>query len=908
MLVRVRGGTEGVALYLKEGQKSGREYSRDEMDERVILAGDLEVTDRIIALVGGKGERYKHITLGFKEDEISFDTLAAIVEEFRIFMFAAYHPDEYNFYAEAHLPKIKSYEHSETGALIERKPHIHIVVPKINLLTNNTVDPFGWFNLSKKHLSAWQHYINNKYGLADPQANRRVKFTDASEMISRYKGDTFTGANRELRGRVLDTLMARAVTSYEEFSSLLVEFGTVRHRNAGKPSMYANIVPPGEKKGVNLKDYVFSPAFLALAIEDKRRYLERENHCRYEAVGTMRKSGVECEELLKDWHELRAKEAKYINSGNQKLYAEYKAMSREQKLAVLANLESHFYRTHLGDGYERNTTAPTYTRASAFERIGNNLRSSNANLAAAWGAIKNINCAARLVAERSALQTLAAVIDFHAGDRAQSSPPARGHARSVTEHASNGIIDFYRRKLDEQGILAKANTSSEFADIKQHLEAGRLLSYLSKSHGVIIEKYEITRGNDGSERIKCGNRSLNVSDFLTKEMNMPWKEAAPILREVYAAQRQNVLYQIKQQAPTRELWAKYQDWRKNEVPRAREEATYQIRANHDKAIAQVAKEFNAARSGIEGNYKLQRSEMKRQIDIEKAKREHAKKLARDSRNAAILAERTKWSTKDGNLYKRFLAEAAQTAETYAEVALAELRKLAPDVTNREDAVSYIKAVDQQAKEQGVPIRRDLYYSVNMQGHITYKIDGREALQDEGPRVNILCESDHDVIEQGLYLAKAKFGKTLTLHGSDQFKAEAVRVAVEKNIPVDFSDQSLQRLKLQLEQQKADRIAALRAQFEAHKQTEAGRQQVREAFEFKAEQARQVDVKEKADVKFQASMKTKAPPLAKETVPFAVSGSQPPYKQYGTYKGEVLAVDNAYVYQKIGKNVVHPTLS
>lgn len=37
----------------------------------------------------------------------------------------------------------------------------------------------------------------------------------------------------------------------------------------------------------------------------------------------------------------------------------------------------------------------------------------------------------------------------------------------------------------------------------RHVDAGRLLGELSRSHGVIPEKYEVTKAKDGSDRIKC---------------------------------------------------------------------------------------------------------------------------------------------------------------------------------------------------------------------------------------------------------------------------------------------------------------------------------------------------------------------------------------------------------------------
>ena len=103
MLVRVGGGTAGIKQYLEDGRKQGRGQTRDELDERVILSGDLEITDLVIDHFDSAGDKYWHVTLSFKEDEISRETLQAITEEFRQFAFAAYRDDEYTFYAEAHL-------------------------------------------------------------------------------------------------------------------------------------------------------------------------------------------------------------------------------------------------------------------------------------------------------------------------------------------------------------------------------------------------------------------------------------------------------------------------------------------------------------------------------------------------------------------------------------------------------------------------------------------------------------------------------------------------------------------------------------------------------------------------------------------------------------------------------------
>jgi hypothetical protein len=58
MLIRIRGYNDGIKEYLGKGQKKDREFNRDEMDERVILRGDLDLTNEIIQPIETDSERY----------------------------------------------------------------------------------------------------------------------------------------------------------------------------------------------------------------------------------------------------------------------------------------------------------------------------------------------------------------------------------------------------------------------------------------------------------------------------------------------------------------------------------------------------------------------------------------------------------------------------------------------------------------------------------------------------------------------------------------------------------------------------------------------------------------------------------------------------------------------------------
>ncbi|GAE59227.1 hypothetical protein XPN_1133 [Xanthomonas arboricola pv. pruni MAFF 301427] len=366
MLIRVRGGEAGIREYLEEGQKSGRDYSRAELDERVILAGDLKLTDAIINSMEKQGERYLHITLAFKEDEISREQLQAITDEFQQFAMTAYAADEYNFYAEAHLPRLKSMTNQETGRDEVRKPHIHIVIPEYNLLSQRNLNPFGKVDQQTKFLEAFQEHINAKYGLASPKDNHRHDFTDESTIIARYKGDYFEGANHELKERILSDVLDQDVTDFDQFRAVVARYGETKTRNAGKAAEYLNVKPEGAAKGINLKDHVFSREFIELPADEKRRRLAGELRQGYEDAQAPRPTPADIADRLKEWHEVRAAELKYLNSGSRKAYATYRAAEPEQRRAMLAERAASFYAKHrAAHEIEPQPEPPAPTRAPA---------------------------------------------------------------------------------------------------------------------------------------------------------------------------------------------------------------------------------------------------------------------------------------------------------------------------------------------------------------------------------------------------------------------------------------------------------------------------------------------------------------------------------------------------------------
>lgn len=815
MLNRVGGGTEGIKEYLENGHKQGREQSRDELDTRIILSGDLDLTDTIIKGMDREGERYLHITLAFKEDEIERKTLEAITEEFRAFTFAAYEPDEYNFYAEAHMPKVKSYIHRKTGEFVERKPHIHIVIPKTNLLSGKHLNPFGMVGLIDNYLDAFQEHINNKHGLASPKVHRRIHFSDASEMISRYKGDIFDSQGHEMKAKLLASLMASNVQSFEAAQQVLSEFGEVKERRKG----YLNIKPHGAARGINLKEFVFSREFLELPQAEKQIRLTQKLQLKYEVPGAAKKSPEAITKLVEEWRTFKAKEIKYVNSGYSKGYEIYRSADPAEKFRILQDKEQLFYSRYRGEiTNERPTTQRGIGKQYGYKRSGQGIDSSQPGS----GNRKPYPAAARSIAQAQPLdrvrdlssvsvvrldQGSEMLLQDHESDLMEHQGTKRADALRwnsdsaglrTTGRTADAVVSQLLRDLREGKKLREAETQPLMAIVKTRMDASRLLADLARSHGVIASKYEVTKGKDGSDRIKCGTRNLNVSDFLTKELNLPWAEAEQILQTSYKRQVEREPYQRQQQTPRKELWANYQAHRKAQAV-ARNDRKAELRKARASDLAASKKAFYARRSEIQSDKTLKPAERKAALSLARMQRiERDQELkARNKRERdAITAEGRKTYTEQ---YRDYLAEQAQQG---SEVALSELRRMQPEALKKEsEGELYIKPLAFK-DEPADPINRRLSYQVHQNGDVTYKRDGVDVLRDQGQRVQML-QTDEQSIETGLRLAMQKFGPNLTLSGSQEFQRQTALVAAELGLHVKFTDPAINAV---MEQRKADLVA------------------------------------------------------------------------------------------------------
>ena len=240
MIVKISKGEKGIADYLKTGKKRDSKLTRDEKDDRLPLAGNLdliEMSEKHQSKKKNKKYNYYHISLSFTSEEWSRlyenGNIDEFIMDFLKLTFPNHDIDELLFYAEAHLPIIKEepYIPRPEGALenrtlnkkhkngepLKREPHIHLIVSFENMKFTHSVKTGGAIytkGASKQQAKAimaksaekFKRVVNdilsNKYGLN----NIEPLGMDEDQLEKQYKSFK-SAAQKVKKGKEKDTQM-----------------------------------------------------------------------------------------------------------------------------------------------------------------------------------------------------------------------------------------------------------------------------------------------------------------------------------------------------------------------------------------------------------------------------------------------------------------------------------------------------------------------------------------------------------------------------------------------------------------------------------------------------------------------------------------------------------------------------
>lgn len=571
-IVRINGANKGICDYLRYGKKQGRNLSRNELDLRVALDGNLELTEQIIdSIKDADQDRYLHITISFRESEIPIETLEDITRDYKELLMHAYRPEEYNFYAEAHLPKIKHLVDLRSGSKVERKPHIHIVIPKRNLLTDTVLEPTGFVEKNKKYLDAIQEHINEKYKLESPKEFRReVGINEREIVLERVNPKEFRGSNKELKISIANSMIEKDIRSKEELGEYLRErFYEVIVRNSGTSREYFAVKNSGDKKYTNLNGAIFDGLFIEFRLNTMHsgKYLMFPN---------------EIDKLVGEWKTRVSKEIKYIWPASSKLREKYKTASPAGKQELIKYREERFYedfrsRTnrrqaaikqrathsqgrhitsttfgvsemHICDmvpniaGYEyRDEGAGADTR-SKTEQSEHLLREVPTINMANWEHEEHQHHGLRRSTrdnERGGTILEVSAANYEGNERNDQRQSGNQDKINNTDNTTSSVVGSIQDAATNAYEQRRDEEKKEFKEIKLKLSGDMLLKSLEATHGLDITCYSTFKAKDGSCRISDGEQNLNVSDFLTKKMHFTWNETKDYLRDCFDARENN---------------------------------------------------------------------------------------------------------------------------------------------------------------------------------------------------------------------------------------------------------------------------------------------------------------------------------------------------------------------------------
>jgi hypothetical protein len=357
------------------------------------------------------------------------------------------------------------------------------------------------------------------------------------------------------------------------------------------------------------------------------------------------------------------------------------------------------------------------------------------------------------------------------------------------------VLGQIARDRAEAQMEAVGGAQAEFVEIKRSLDARLLLEGLAQSHGLIVEKYEVAKGRDGGDRIRCGTRHLNVSDFLTKEMRLPWSDAAALMREAYTRQKDRAPAYVRPRQPKRQLWAEFQAHRKAAALGRAAAWTAQRASERDRRLA-LRGEFLARRSAINAGRGGRAADRKASVAVARMRRVAGEVALR----ATVQAERQALAAPGRkSLHEQYRDFLQQQAGAGDEAALTELRRIrthAPavgmDGVGRLTPAVGVIGGDEDDPTATLRRIRGWSFMVARNGDVTYSHAGQDALRDTGRAVDVLTHDDA-TIEAALRLAQQKFGRRLRVAGGAEFEARSAAVAARAGLHVEFTDPSLNEI-------------------------------------------------------------------------------------------------------------------
>lgn len=562
MLIRITQKSEGIEKYLEYGKKSGREMSRDELDYRVHISGDMKAFSEAINYTR-KNKKWKnhywHITASFAVEDgyIDNETIQKINDEMMDYYFSAYDKNKIIHSCEAHRPRIQSTIDKSTGEHRQRLLHFHNAVSKYDVKNGNQIRMIP-FKLEADQ--AFQSYLCQKYNLLDPVDRKRVQKISKKDIIKRWKADAYTAKQTKVSElRKLFVHLLEDVKSISDVYSILNKTGLVKSlsfKNQKSGNKYIQVQTNIETRNINIRGKGFEHIEKLYYNNDE---LEKRNlDGKYsEQNNALKKTIDENKEVFdkhKNWfikeqkkrtpkqkinykitsNKYRNYYAKYTRE-QRKYFVVYRNSIQEEIIAgyQLFNKLNQKYLFNKKSGVKIYDTPskiildipsdPT-ARENAVRLCLQIAISKGWNLKkiVVSGSIEfrnEVEKQVQQIIENTTKKTLVNDSDTHTYVE-----------EKITLNAASSALKDAREQKQER------MSKEEIDKLKRKLDAESVIQFAAEKKCLLSEHFEVTSDNkikDNRTRLK----PKSTIDFLTKSCNMSFTDALSHLQEMYAEQQ-----------------------------------------------------------------------------------------------------------------------------------------------------------------------------------------------------------------------------------------------------------------------------------------------------------------------------------------------------------------------------------
>lgn len=337
---------------------------------------------------------------------------------------------------------------------------------------------------------------------------------------------------------------------------------------------------------------------------------------------------------------------------------------------------------------------------------------------------------------------------------------AASRAADMERHAGvESLVGWIKREC-----LEEIKAAQSWTELHQVLRDNGL-EMTPRGNGLVI------RADDGT-MIKPSTLARDLSKPAL-EKRLGAFEASPEQQEQRQARRSYQKTPVRLRVNTTELYARYKDEQKN-LTATRAEALAQAKRRKDLAVKDAKQKaatkrtaIKLASGGVTKRLLYSQASAALRADLDRIHKGYTKERERLYQDI----QRRQWAD--------WLKQQATQGNSEALVAL-----------RAREAAQGLKGNTIAAHGKAKPGYAPVIDNITKKGTIIYRA-GKSAVRDDGDKLQVSTGADRAGVQEALRLAAERYGDRITVKGTTEFKALAIRAAVDGKLPITFADPALE---------------------------------------------------------------------------------------------------------------------